>query len=371
MKRLMWVIWKEVLHIRRDPRTLILALVMPVVLLIIFGYALTFDLRKVRIGILDLDQTDASRSLIQTLVNTAYFAPHTIQVPDLHLLIHGPDLALLIIPKHFSRDLRRNRLPTLQVILDGMDDNTGRLLLGTVTQVVQEWARKHAADHRGHAAFWAEPSIQVWFNPEMRSQPFIVSGLIAIIMMVISALLTTLTISKEWETQTLMQLLLTPLRPWEIVIGKMLPYLGLAMLDLLNILWIGHWLFDVPIRGNWMTLFGVALIFVTAGLGIGLLMSTLARNQRLAMQLTWLVTILPAFLLSGFVFPIENMPQILQALSTLVPARYFLMMLRGILFKGASWSDFPWEALALSLLSLLLIGLAIRTFVQRTALRHE
>ncbi len=366
MNRLFWVIWKEVLHIRRDLRTLYLALAMPVVLLVIFGYALTFDLRTVRIGVLDLDQTAESRSLIQTLKNSGYFDPETIRVPDLRMLVQGRAMAILVIPHHLSRDLRQGHPPAIQLVLDGMDDNTGRLILGTLSQILQQWGRQHLRSPAQMLRIQADPSVQVWFNPEMRSQPFIVSGLIAIIMMVISALLTTLTISKEWETQTLAQLLLTPLRPWEIVIGKMVPYLVLALVDLFNILWIGHVLFDVPIRGSLWTLFVVALVFVVAGLGIGLLMSTLARNQRLAMQMTWLVTILPAFLLSGFVFPIENMPKILQALSALVPARYFLVMLRGILFKGATWSDFPLEMFFLTLLSVLLIGLAVRTFVRRT-----
>ncbi len=369
MSRLRWVIWKELLHVRRDLRTLYLALGMPIILLVIFGYALTFDLRTVPVGVVDQDQTAASRSLVWALQNAGYFEMREIHAPNLQDLVRARYMAILVIPHHFSRDLTRGTPANVQLILDGMDDNTGRLVLGTLRQIIEAWGARHVRLLTRTTKTLSEPSIQVWFNPEMRSQPFIVSGLIAIIMMVISALLTTLTISKEWETQTLTQLLLTPLRPWEIVLGKMVPYMILALVDLGNILWIGHWLFDVPIRGNLITLFIVAWIFVVAGLGIGLLMSTIAQNQRLAMQMTWLVTILPAFLLSGFVFPIENMPWILQALSALVPARYFLVMLRGILFKGATWSDFPMEFLFLTLLSSLLIFSSIRIFIRRTV-RH-
>lgn len=367
MKELRWVVWKETLHVIRDIRTLYLALVMPVVLLILFGYALTFDLRKVRIGVLDFDNSKDSRSVVKSLENSGYFIAEYISSPDIRRLVRGNFQALLLIPRGFSKKINLLKIQEIQLILDGTDDNTGRLILATAESIVLRWGVNRLKELTPMNSLTSDqPSIAVWFNPRLRSQPFIVSGLVALIMMVISGLLTTLTISREWETKTIEHLILTPLHSWQIIIGKIIPYLLLSMIDLFNILVVGHLLFEVPIVGSMLMLFLISLVFVIAGLAIGILMSTVAQNQRLAMQLTWLVTILPAFLLSGFIFPIENMPPVLQGITYIVPARYFLVILRGILFKGSSLYHFPSEVLLLSVFSLILLSISIRVFIKRT-----
>ncbi len=367
MKALRWVIWKETIHVTRDIRTLYLAIVMPVILLILFGYALTFDLRKVHIGILDYDNSRESRSVVKSLENSGYFITTYLSEPDIKQLIRGKFQALIVIPRGFSKDINSLKESDIQFILDGTDDNTGRLILSNTESIIFEWGLNRVKSALPVSDIsTSKPSIMVWFNQRLRSQPYIVSGLVALIMMVISALLTTLTISREWETRTIEHLLLTPLHSWQIIIGKLVPYLLLSMIDLSNILIVGHFLFDVPVVGSILLLFLVSFTFVVAGLAIGLLISTVSQNQRLAMQLTWIVTILPAFLLSGFVFPIENMPPALQGISYLVPARYFLTMLRGILFKGSSLRHFPVQALLLMTFSLVLLFISIRVFVKRT-----
>ncbi len=395
MKRLAWITYKETLHILRDPRTLILALGVPVVLLVIFGYALTFDLRQVRIGVVDNANSAVSRALVRQLQNTGYFQVVYLQQPDETLLRRNRLLALLVIPRHFSSLLRTDHRRHLQVLVDGTDDTIARLLLAYLRQTLeaalqqllassipggagtelsgplffpdslnqdQSTWRTQAVGLRLSPGPSVDLRIRLWFNPSQKTQPFVVSGLVALIMMLMSALLTAITIAREWEFGTLEQLLLTPLRPWEFILGKLLPYIALAFIDLVNVLALGTWLFSLPVAGSLLLLFGLSALFVLAGVALGIAISTTAKNQQLAMQMAWLATILPVFLLSGFIFPIENMPGWLQALSALVPARFYLVILRGILFKGAGFVHLVPAIRGLALLSLVFVGLAVARF---------
>ena len=386
MKRLGWITYKETLHILRDPRTLILALVVPVVLLIIFGYALTFDLRQVHIGVVDRENSVATHTLVRKLQDTGYFVVVPLSEPSEEALRRGTLQALLVIPRHFTLHLRSLRPDNLQVIVDGTDDTMARLLLAylrqTLQAALQDLLGSSLADLEAATALLAGPTgadslvpvsgrlhrprlnlqVRLWFNPSQKSQPFVVSGLVALIMMLMAALLTAITIAREWEFGTLEQLLLTPLRPWEFILGKLVPYIVLAFIDLVNVLALGAWLFSLPIVGSLLLLFAFSALFVLAGVALGIAISTTAKNQQLAMQMAWLATILPVFLLSGFIFPIENMPGWLQALSALVPARFYLVILRGILFKGAGFEHLVPAFQGLALLSVAFVGLAVVRF---------
>ena len=388
MKRLGWITYKETLHILRDPRTLILALVVPVVLLIIFGYALTFDLRQVRIGVVDRENSVATHTLVRKLQDTGYFVVVPLPEPSEEALRRGTLQALLVIPRHFTLHLRSLRPDNLQVIVDGTDDTMARLLLAylrqTLQAALQDLLGSSVADLEAATALLAGAAsagsnalmpvtgrfhrprlnlqVRLWFNPSQKSQPFVVSGLVALIMMLMAALLTAITIAREWEFGTLEQLLLTPLRPWEFILGKLVPYIVLAFIDLVNVLALGAWLFSLPIVGSLLLLFAFSALFVLAGVALGIAISTTAKNQQLAMQMAWLATILPVFLLSGFIFPIENMPGWLQALSALVPARFYLVILRGILFKGAGFGHLVPAFQGLALLSVAFVGLAVVRF---------
>ncbi len=406
MKRLAWITWKETLHILRDPRTLILALVVPVVLLVIFGYALTFDLRTVTLGVVDRDRSPLSRSLIRHLEDTGYFRIVALPSPQEHWLRQGKVLALLVIPQGFETQVGINPRKQIQMVVDGTDDTVARLLLAYLQQSLQAALQRqlHDADALGMgtltpsaAASGPSPQqlwvflsdslqvlsvgpslnsqlplgshpqtvsleIRIWFNPSQKTQPFVVSGLVALIMMLMSALLTAITIAREWEFGTLEQLLLTPLKPWEFILGKLVPYIVLAFIDLVNVLALGTLLFDLPIVGSLLLLFLLSALFVLAGVALGIAISTTAKNQQLAMQMAWLATILPVFLLSGFIFPIENMPGWLQAASAAVPARFYLVILRSILFKGSGWAQLTSAIQGLALLALVFVGIAVVRF---------
>ncbi len=334
--RLLAVARKEVIHLRRDSRSLILAFVLPVLLLVLFGYAITWDVNDIALAVVDYDRTQESRELIDTFVASGYFRVATWpdRSEDLNLLLEKGRVRVgLIIPPGFTRDLEGGRPATLQALVDGSDANTAGISLGYARAAVQTYSMRVRLQGIP-AEIPISPESRIWYNEDLSSRNMIVPGLVAVIMMIVAAMLTSLTIAREWERGTMEQLAATPVTRVEVVIGKLLPYLAIGLINVVVISALGIILFGVPLRGSPILLMVLSLAFLTGSLGFGMVISAVARSQLLATQMAMITTFLPAFLLSGFMFSIDVMPAPLRALSFLVPARYFLVVTRGIFLKG-------------------------------------
>jgi ABC-2 type transport system permease protein len=370
LRRFRAVARKEFIHVIRDPRALGIAIVLPLVLLTLFGYALTLDVDKVPIVIWDQSQTPQSRDLASRFTASRYFS--LVRSVDSYgeivdALDHGRALMGLVLPVEFGRMVSAGRPVEVQLIADGSDSNTATIAMGYADAVVQKYSLEAgvSAARRllgGTLKAPLELRSRAWFNMDMESKDNIVPGLIAVIMMLIAALLTSLTIAKEWETGTMEQLISTPVRPVELVLGKLAPYFTIGMLDMFLSVAAGRWLFGVPLRGSLLALVAMSAIYLAGSLSMGMLISATAKNQLLASQMAFMTTFLPAFLLSGFMFDIENMPRALRWVTYVVPARYFVTMLRGLYLKGVGPSVLYPEGLLLLLFGTVMMVLAVRVF---------
>jgi ABC-2 type transport system permease protein len=348
---------KEILHILRDPRSLYGSLFMPIVLLILFGYAITFDVKHIPLAIVDQDHSSLSRELISRVEGSVYFDLLHLSSSSTaveKLLDESKVKAIIVIPKNFSRDLSKAQDSALQLLIDGSDNNTAQVALGYISSLVQTFSsniileklnRQGASFQGGIPPIDIKPSV--WYNPDLRSVNFIVPGIIAVVMMVLASISSSLTIAREWETGTMEQLISTPAKPLEITIGKLLPYFFLGFIQMLLVVLVGTLVFKVPLKGNILFLFCTAAIFLVCGSGIGLFISTVTRSQQLAFMFSILFTLLPSFILSGFIFPVSSMPGIIRFFTYLVPAKYFLVILRGIFLKGNGIAILWPETLAL------------------------
>ncbi|HEU0008145.1 MAG TPA: ABC transporter permease [Terriglobia bacterium] len=342
LRRTRAVARKEFWHILRDARSLGLALAMPMMMLLLFGYALSLDVNQIPTAVVDQDRTPQSRELLARFAASRYFElvdfPDHVQRIEQHIL-RGEVVLGIVIPPDYSRQLTSGRTAQVQLLLDGSDSNTASIAAGYADGVSQAFAlelREHFMNQRSGMRMpeAVEPRLRVWYNSELKSKNYIVPGLIAVILMIISALLTSLTIAREWEMGTMEQVLSTPLRPAELVLGKMSAYFTLGLADALIAVGIGVLLFGVPLRGNLVLLFLSTCIFLFGALCWGILISAIARSQVLACQMGIISSFLPAFLLSGFVFSIENMPVVVQAVTHIFPARYFVTLVKAIFLKG-------------------------------------
>ncbi len=355
---------KELLQLRRDPRSLILAFLLPVFLLILFGYAISWDVDEIRLAILDQDRSHPSRDLAQAFLASGYFA--AVPAPGgtggiARLLERGDAEIVLVVPPGFARALGRGGPAPVQAIVDGSDANTASIVLAYAEAAAQTYSQGVAL--RGEARrLPLQARTRVWFNEELRSRNMIVPGLVAVIMMIIAAMLTSLTIAREWERGTMEQLAATPVGRLEVVIGKLLPYLGIGLVDVVVCSGLGVALFGVPLRGSPALLLVLSFFFLVGALGLGMFISAVTRSQLLATQLAMIATFLPAFLLSGFMFVIAVMPAPLRALTYLVPARYFLVVTRGIFLKGVGIAVLYRQGLLMVVFAALGLGLAVRAF---------
>jgi len=328
---------KEMIHILRDPRSLLMAIAIPLLLLFLFGYALTLDVDNVPLGVLDRDKTPMSQRFIDRLAKSRYFSLRLVAVTvrDLEAAIDtGQCLMGLVIPQDFASRLQSGRNVSVQAIVDGSDSNTASIAIGYARAIAAIYAHERLSEAIGRSLQPVDPQIRVWFNSELKSKNYIIPGLIAVIMMVIASLITSLTFAREWEQGTMEQLVSTPIQPTELILGKMIPYFLIGFLDALLSVVMGTQLFQVPLRGSPLIVFGLSSLFLFGGLSLGLLYSILAKNQLLAYQLAMLTSFLPAFLLSDMAFPISGMPTAVKVFTYLVPARYFVTILRAVFLKG-------------------------------------
>ncbi len=367
LARLLAVAKKEVIQIRRDPRSLGMAFVIPMILLFLFGYALTLDVDNLKTIVYDQDRTTVSRDFLARFEESGYFTVVATakNYPDVEWgLDSGKAQVALVVPRNFARDLDLGRQVPVQALLDGSDSNTATIALAYLTAIAGRYSNQIVAERAGLARRDppVENRLRVWYNPELQSKNYIVPGLIAVIMMVIAALLTSLTIAREWERGTMEQLIATPVRVPELVLGKLLPYFGIGFIDVALSALAGMLVFRVPFRGNVALFLGLSLIFLLGALSLGMLISIKAKSQLAASQVAMVVTFLPSFLLSGFMFDIGNMPGWLQIITHVFPARYFVTILKGIFMKGIGLRMLGVEAAFLALFALIVTAAANRKF---------
>jgi ABC-2 type transport system permease protein len=332
---------KEAIQILRDPRSLIMGIAIPVMLLLLFGFALTFDVDQVETVVLDRDRTQMSADFINRFGSSRYFKikASVSTYEDLQKMIDAGKAKMgLIIPHIFSKRINDEGVIPIQVILDGYDSNTANIIQGYAAGLVQLFSSELSRDPQYRQSVRPLPIVdmqtRVWFNTDLESKNAIIPGLIAVIMMVIAALITSLTIAREWERGTMEQFVSTPIKNSELILGKLSPYFLIGFLDVSISVIMGQFVFKVPLRGNPLLVFGASSIFLIGALGLGFFISVVARSQLLATQMAIVITFLPAILLSGFVSPISQMPKAIQLVTYLIPARYFVPILRGIYLKG-------------------------------------
>jgi ABC-2 type transport system permease protein len=354
---------KEIRQILRDRRTLSIVLFVPAFFLLLYGYALNFDIRNVPLAVQDNDRSSASRSVISAFVQSGYFAlvqdvPRSVDVVG--VLDRGDARAVLVIPGGFGRDAARGEPTSLQFIISGDNANTATTVMGYAVGLVGAISARYEMQARVTTP--AEPLLEaetrVWYNPELRSTYFLVPGLIAYIAMLTAVVSTALSIVREKEVGTMEQVRMSPVGPFAYVVGKTVPYFCVSLVSSMGIIGLSMLLFDLPMHGSWGMLLLAVSIFLVGALAFGVLISTLAETQQVAFQVALLTSYLPTLMLSGFIFPISSMPVVLQTITYAVPARYFLIALRGIVLKGVGLEVFWQELAALVVFATVVLSLA-------------
>ncbi|MBP7585448.1 MAG: ABC transporter permease [Spirochaetes bacterium] len=337
---------KEWIQVRRDLRSLILSILLPVMLLLLFGYALNMDVNRVSTAVYDQDKSALSRALVDKLSHTEYLtiSRYLESHREIDALIDRGDIILaVVIPPSFERNYMSGKRADIQLIVDGSDSTSAMVATGYVKAILFNINRDRKMDELNRAGvpglrMPVEVQSRVWYNPELKSRNFIIPGIVVLIMAIISALITALTISREWERGTMESLISTPVRKHELFIGKLLPYVFIALFDLVITLTLGHFIFDVPIRGSFVELYTMALLFLVGTCSLGILISSATRVQVVSIQAAMMVTYLPSLILSGFIFPVKNMPLVVQAITYLVPAKYLILILKAVALKGVGYT---------------------------------
>ncbi len=363
MRGIKYIALKEIRHILRDARSLTIAIALPILMTLLFGYAINLDIKNIKLAIIDLDKTAESRDVASRFYNSGYFIEPSRGLDPTDpekMMKSGRVDAILTIRPGLARALTNLTGYELGLLVDGADANLAAAAT-SYSQIViarfgEAWLPKGVDVPR------IVISARILYNPDLKSANFFVPGLIAIILMMISALLTSITIAREKETGTMEQLLVSPITPGEIIIGKVLPYIGLALLDAVLVIGFAVFHFGVPFAGSAVLLLLFGIIYIMAALSAGILISTLVSTQQVAMMTAQLLTILPSVMLSGFIFDIRNMPRVLQYLSYIVPARYFQLIIRGIMLKGAGMGVLWVQGVFLAALTLVLLTVAARRF---------
>ncbi|HUL31645.1 MAG TPA: ABC transporter permease [Thermodesulfobacteriota bacterium] len=361
---------KEFVHIYRDPRSLALVILMPALLMLLFGYAVTLDVKKVSTAVLDRDRSQESFNFIQRFTASPYFHLHS-WVRDeetMKRLIDQGEVKLgLILPWDFSKTIKAEKMVAVQALIDGADANTANLILSYAQAIARQYTQektvlKVARMGIENLSLPIDVQPRVWFNEDLESKNYFVPGLVAVIVSIIGVLLTGQVIVREWEKGTMELLISTPVRKAELMVGKLFPYFFLGLLDLALSVLMGKWVFQVPLRGSVVLLFALSCIYILVALALGLTISTFARTQLLANQMAMVVGFLPTFLLSGFTFVIGNMPTWLQIITYGIAPRYYVTILKEIFLKGAGFSFLWRETLVLMLMATAGLWVATKSF---------
>ena len=373
LRRVAHLVRKELLQLRRDPQMLRIVFLSPLFQLFVFGYAVSTDVRHVATALLDEDRSAASRELAERFARSGYFDFE--QLPrgprEVDALLDGGSVqAALVIPRGFAADLAADRTARVQLLVDGSDSMTAAMIAGYASGIAGEYSARVAAERleRLRARVQRVPAVEertrVWYNPELRSVRFMVPGVFSMILFLVTMLLTSLAIVKEREIGTLEQLVVTPITPVELIAGKTLPYIAIGFVDMLLVLALATFWFGVPVAGSVPLLFALSLVFIFTSLGLGLFISTVSHTQQQAMMTTFFI-MLPSILLSGFIFPIANMPQVIQWVTHVIPLRYFLVIVRGIFLKGNGLAVLWPQVAVLLVFGVLILGLAALRFKKR------
>ncbi len=360
MTKALAVYRKELRQIRRDRRTLLILIFVPAFFLLLYGYALNFDIRHVRLAVQDRDNTPESRAVVSAFINSGYFdfAGSVYAAAEAERLLDLNEArAVIVIGEGFGREVRTGRAAPVQVIISGDNANTATAVLGYATSILRT-ANEELAPGGVELAPPLGVEPRIWYNPELRSTLFLVPGLIAYIAMITAVASTALSIVREKETGTIEQIRMAPLDTFSFVVGKTIPYFIIALASAALIIGASMLLFGLPMRGNWLSLLAALSLFLIGALATGILISTIADSQQLAFQMALLISFLPTIMLSGFIFPINSMPRALQIITHLVPARYFLIALRGIVLKGTALSLLLPQMAALFIYASAMLGLA-------------
>ena len=361
MKSITAVARKELRQLSRDPRTIAVLVVFPALLLLFYGYVLSFDVHHVRLAVLDHDHSATSRALVASMTSSEYFdavrhLPSAADIPE--TLDAGTAAIVLVIPRGFEETIQRGGTATVQGLIDGANASQAQTAQGYAEAFVQSFGARLVATAAG-SGVPVSPRLRVLFNPELASEKFLLPGLVAFILMISSTIATALSVVKERETGTMEQLLVSPLTPSDVILGKAIPYGIIALMAALLVMGTARVVFGLEIAGsNWL-LFWETVIFVLGAQGLGLLISSITDSQQVAFQIATFATMLPTLLLSGFVFPIRSMPPVIQGLTYIVPARYFVTILRGIVLKGVGIGDIWQETVALGIFATFTVALAI------------
>jgi ABC-2 type transport system permease protein len=361
MRKTLAVGVKELRQIVRDPRTLLILLFIPAFFLLLYGYALNFDIKNVALAVEDRDGSVQSRALISAFVNSGYFElTATVRSPrELDRLMDRNEVrAALVIPDMLGARLQNGERAVVQLIVNGDNANTATIVINYATTIVRSFSTTLAVEPLAGRKAPIQAETRVWYNPELRSTLFLVPGLIAYIAMITAVVSTALSVVREKERGTMEQVRMAPLGTASFIVGKSLPYFAISLLSALGIVVASMLLFDMPMRGSWMSLLLAMSLFLIGALGTGLFISTVADSQQMAFQLALVIAFLPTLMLSDFIFPIASMPDALQAITRAVPARYFLVALRGILLKGLGPAAFWTDLAALAVYALLVLTLA-------------
>jgi ABC-2 type transport system permease protein len=361
-RRLCGLIRKETLQILRDPSSIAIAFVLPFVLLLIFGYGVSLDAEHVPVGLVADQSSPETAGFLSEFAQSRYFA--TRSYPDIHTaeaaMMTGEIDAIVWLRGNFSSELLSWRSPTIGVFINGVNANNARIIQGYIEGAWSVWLERYAAARGVKFSIPVEVQNRIWYNPRLRSRDFIVPGLIAVIMTLIGALLTAMVVAREWERGTMESLMVTPVTVREILLGKLVPYFVLGMGGLVLSVIMGIWLFHVPLNGSVLVLLAASALFLLVALGMGLLISTVARNQFVAGQVAIIVTFMPAFMLSGFIFDIGSMPWPIKGLTHVIAARYYVAILQTVFLAGNVWS-----VILPNMAALIVMGLVFFALVRR------
>jgi ABC-2 type transport system permease protein len=367
--RLAPLIKKEVRQILRDKRVLVILTLVPAIMLLINGFALNLDVRNIRLAIVDQDRSSFSRQFVNSFITSGYFelraAPTTTKEAQ-ELLDAGAITVVLVIPAGFGSDVLADESAKIQVLVDGMDSNSATTIIGYVQVITLQYSQKILMEQFARMGMEAYVPVRLearmWYNPELRSAKFLVPGLIGFILAITAVIATSLSIVREKERNTIEQISVAPIKPMELIVGKMTPYVFISLIAAALVIVAAYVLFDVEVKGSLLHLFGATLLFIIAALGIGLFVSTIADSQQVAFQIASVVSMLPTVILSGFLFPIRSMPWWLQVLSNITPAKFYLVILRGIVLKGVGLEAFWDQVLYLILYATVLLSISALRF---------
>jgi len=357
---------KEFKQIYRDKRTMYTLIFIPSFMLVMFGYALNFDIKHVPMAVYDMDRSQDSRSFIDNFINTEYFTLHSYVNSGMEIdkLMNREKIKLgIVIPSGFADKLLSRQAPVIQVIVDGSNSNSASTVVGYTNNIIQQYSINIMVQSlmkigKTKITLPIDFRPRVWYNPELKSTRFLIPGLIGFILLIITVITTSLSIVREKERNTIEQIIVSPISPFELIAGKTLPYIFISLIASILVMLASYILFGIYIKGSYILLFIITLIFLTGTLGMGILISTIAETQQVAFLLSVLSTLLPAFLLSGFVFPIRNMPVAIQVITYVLPVRYYLVVLRNIILKGSGLYAYWDQVLFLIGFAVLMLGVS-------------